>query len=134
MDDDVLDKIWKILINDDEVGSYVRSERDGYRIKFFEYPETADYSGPVVVLVPLINAMPSGYADETWVTYDYLLHVDVWSKKRTDSLALATRIRDLLWDKLGFKQNDSTDEYGAGIYRDARRYEGVLHRGDLDSI
>jgi len=39
-----------------------------------------------------------------------------------------------LWEKLKFEQNDSVDEYDLGIYRDARRYKGVLHRSDLDNL
>lgn len=134
MDDDILDIVWKILKEDEEVRGYVDSDTDGLRIKYFTYPETADMEGAWVVLESIINALPSGYSDDTWVTFDYLLHVEVWSRKREDSLKLSNRIRDLLWDKLGFKQNDSVDEFDIGIYRDARRYEGVLHRSDLDNI
>lgn len=134
MDNDILDIAWKILKEDEEVRSYVDSDTDGLRIKYFTYPETADMEGTWVVLESIINALPSGYSDDTWVTFDYLLHVEVWSRKREDSLKLSNRIRDLLWDKLKFKQNDSVDEFDLGIYRDARRYEGKLYRHDLEDI
>ena len=134
MMDDGLMLIKNILKEDETILKYVSSERDGLRIKFFTYPETADMEGSWIVLEPIINALPSNMADETWVTYDYLMHVEVWSRKRDDNLVIANRIRDLLWDKLKFKQNDSTDEYDLGIYRDARRYKGTLHRSDLEVI
>lgn len=134
MMDDGLMLINNILKEDETILRYVSSERDGLRIKFFTYPETADMEGSWIVLEPIINALPSNMADETWVTYDYLMHVEVWSREREDNLIVANRIRDLLWDKLKFKQNDSTDEYDLGIYRDARRYKGILHRSDLEVI
>lgn len=134
MNDDILDIVWKILKEDEEVISYVDSDTDGLRIKYFTYPETADITGSWIVLEPIINALPSDHADDTWVAYDYLVHIEVWSRKREDNLIIANRIRDLLWDKLKFKQNDSTDEYDLGVYRDARRYEGKLYRHDLEDI
>lgn len=134
MSDDILDIAWNILKEDEQVVSYVDSDIDGLRIKYFTYPETADMQGSWIILEPIINALPSNLSDRTWVTYDFLLHVEVWSRKREDNIKLANRIRDLLWDKLGFKQNDSTDEFDLEIYRDARRYEGQLHRSDLDNL
>jgi len=134
MTDDVLDMVYNILRNDDLIKEYCTSERDGLRIKYFKYPETADMNGNWIVLEPLLNELPSNFADETWVTYDYLLHVEVWSKNRESNRIIATRVRDLLWDKLKFRENDNIDEMDLGIYRDARRYKGVLHRSDLDNI
>ncbi len=134
MNDDILDIVYKILIEDEKVVSYVHSEQDGLRIKYFTYPETADMQGSWVVLESIVNALPSEFADDTWIAYDNLIHVEVWSRKREDNLMLATRIRDLLWKRLKFKQNDSVDEYDLGIYRDARRYEGKLYRHDLNDI
>lgn len=132
--DDGLMLAYNILKDDEVIRQYLESERDGLRLKFYKYPETADVSGPYVVLESIINGLPSGFGDEDWTTYDYLIHIEVWSKSREDTINLANRIRDLLWKNLKFKQNDSTEERDAGIYRDARRYEGILHRSDLDEI
>ncbi len=134
MNDDILAKVRKILTGDEVVRSYVESDKDGLCIKYFTYPETADMSGSWIVLESIINALPSDFADDTWVAYDYLIHIEVWSRNREDNLILATRIRDLLWENLKFKQNDSIDERDLGIYRDARRYEGKLYRHDLEDI
>lgn len=134
MTDDGLEIVFNILKDDELVKQYCSSEQDGLRIKFFTYPETADMQGSWIVLESIINGMPSSYADDTWVSYDYLLHIEVWSRNREDNQILANHIRDLLWKKIRFKQNDSIDEYDLGIYRDARRYKGTLHRSDLDSL
>lgn len=132
--DDGLLLVDKILRQDEIIKQYTRSERDGLRIKFYKYPETGDVDGTFIVLESILNEKPSNYADGTWVTYDYLLHVEVWSKTRAENKIVAKRIRDLLWKELKFKQNDDHEEHDLGIYRDARRYKGVLHRSDLDKI
>lgn len=129
--DDGLMIVNNLLRQDEIIKRYCYSERDGFRIKFFEYPETADFSGTFIVLESIINELPSNFADDIWMTYDYLLHIEVWSRSRDDNQTVAKRIRDLLWQKLKFKQNDDIDEYDLGIYRDARRYKGTLYRHDF---
>lgn len=127
--------IYNVLKDDDIINEYCYSAKDDdLRIRFFEYPETADMTGNWIVLESIVNELPSDYADSTWVAYDYLLHVEVWSRNRDDNIIVAKRIRDLLWQHYKFKQNDSIDEYDEGIFRDARRYTGKLHRSDLDNI
>src|SRR5699024_7365430 len=98
--DDILKIIEGILKKDETVSEYLSSETDGFKLKFFEYPETADMEGSHVVLESIINGLPSNMSDDTWVTYDYLVHIEVWSRSREDNLFLADRIRDLLWEKL----------------------------------
>lgn len=131
MEQDGKKMIYDVLINDSVIRGYVYSERDGLRIKFYEYPETADMEGSWIVIEPIINGLPSNAADDTWVAYDYLMHIEVWSRNDQENQVIANRIRDLLWKNLRFMQNDSTDEYDLGIYRDARRYRGSIERSDL---
>lgn len=132
--DDGLQLVYDVLKVDDLIRNYCYSVRDGLRIKFFEYPETADMTGNWIVLESIINELPSHLADDTWVTYEYLLHVEVWSRNRESNRMVAGRVRDILKEEFNFIQNDSVDETDLGIYRDARRYKGVLHRSDLDNI
>lgn len=133
--DDGLWLVYNLLKDDAVINEYCYSTKDDdLRIKFFEYPEIADMSGNYVVLESIINELPSTYADSTWVSYEYLLHVEVWSRNREENRIVAKRIRDLLWQQYKFKQNDSIDEYDEGIFRDARRFTGKLHRSDLDTI
>lgn len=133
--DDGLWLIYNVLKDDELIKKYCYSERDDdLRIRFYEYPETADMSGNWIVLESIINELPSDYADDTWVAYEYLLHVEVWSRSRSENKLIAKRIRDLLWRTYKFRQNDDHEEYDLGIYRDARRYKGKLHRSGLDKI
>lgn len=126
--------VYNILKEDDVIKDYCTSDRDGLKIRYFTYPETADMSGNWIILEPIINEKPSNLADDTWVTYDYMLHVEVWSRDRESNRLVASRVRKLLSDKLKFIQDDDIDEHDLGIYRDARRYKGTLHRSDLETI
>lgn len=128
--DDILDITYNLLVEDDLVNQLVSRSA----IKYFTYPETADMSKNWIVLEPLINALPTEMVDDVWLGYEYLVHIEVWSRNRDENIKLSNRIRNILWEKIKFKQNDSTDEYDEGIYRDARRYEGILYRHDFKDI
>lgn len=132
--DDGLMLVYNALKDDEVIRQYIESDTDGLRMRLYKYPETADVSGPFIVIDSIINGLPSNFSDDTWVSYDYLIHIEVWTPKRDDTINISNRITHVLWEELNFKQNDSTEEFDLGIYRDARRYEGQLHRSDLKDI
>lgn len=132
--DDGLMLFYNLFKDDELIKKYCTSERDGLKVRFFEYPETADMSGNWIVLESIINELPSNFADNKWLTYDYLLHVEVWSRDRSKNRMLASHIRNIVNGAYGFTQDDDIDEYDLGIYRDARRYKGTLYRSDLENI
>ncbi|MEK4922388.1 DUF3168 domain-containing protein [Cytobacillus sp. FSL R5-0569] len=125
---EILDKVYRHLIEDDFIITHVKG-----RIKFYEYPETGDVTNPFIVLQPLDVPTPSTLADNTYLSYDFLLQVEVWSKDRKQTEQIAKRVGNILWD-IGFIQNGGINEYDEKIYRDARRYRGNLYRDDLDTI
>jgi hypothetical protein len=102
-------------------------QKVGNRIKFYEYPPTKDMQGVYIVIDPIDTPKPGDYADNKWLTDEYLYQIDVWSKKLQDTQSVAKEVRQIMWAELGFSQ-DSTgpDEFDkdTGIYRDARRYRG----------
>lgn len=95
-------------------------------IKFYEYPPTGDVSGLYIVIDPLDVPKPSDYADNKWLTKDYLYQIEIWSKVEADTKVVAEKIEKIMWEQFGFFQNGGIDEYDedTGIYRDARRYRG----------
>ena len=104
-------------------------EKVGNRIKFYEYPSTGDITGPIIVIDPLDTPIPSDYADNKWLTEDYLYQIEVWSKSLEDTKMIADRIRQVMWS-INFGQSGSgVDEWDkdTGIYRDARRYRGKVY-------
>jgi len=126
----MLDKIYESLLNDD----YIAEQAKG-RIKYYEYPETATMDKPHIIIDPLDVPMPDDYADDTWLTDDYLYQIEVWSKSRSITEKLSARIRHVLWG-MGFKQGSGMDEWDKdfNIFRDARRYRGKVYRDDFDSL
>jgi hypothetical protein len=127
---DVLGMIYDALMANPSIKKTVDE-----RIKFYEFPETGEVTAPFIIIDPLDVPTPQDFADNTWLTYDCLFQIDVWSKKRTTTRELSGQIRDVMWN-LGFSQGSGVDEWdkSTGIFRDARRYRGKLYRVDLDTI
>ncbi|PJH69387.1 hypothetical protein CVR96_26585 [Salmonella enterica subsp. enterica serovar Typhimurium] len=73
--------------------------------------------------------MPADYADNTWLTEDYLYQIEVWSKNYADVKSVSDRIRAIMWNEFGFRQGSGVDEYDLDfkVYRDARRYSGKVY-------
>lgn len=122
---DILDKVYETLIADD----YIEEKAYG-KIKYYDYPAVNEFDDPQIIIDPLDAPSPADYADDYWMTYDYLLQIEVWSNNRKLLQGLADRIRESMW-QLGFHQNSGTKEYDGGIFRDARRYRGKLYRDSL---
>lgn len=100
------------------------------RIKFYEYPAAGDVSGPCIVIDPIAPPLPGDYADNSWLTDDYLFQIEVWSKSMEETESIAKQIRTVMWKELGFSQTGAgVDEWDrdTGVYRDARRYRGKIY-------
>ncbi|WP_207767833.1 hypothetical protein [Heyndrickxia camelliae] len=126
---DVLQLIYNALIAD----AYIKKQAYG-RIKYYEYPETGDVTAPYIIIDPIDSPNPSDFADNTWLKYDCLFQIDVWSPNRITTYTIADKIRDVMWNQFGFAQKSGPQEYDTGIYRDARRYKGKIYRDDLDGL
>lgn len=125
---DVLAIIYNALIADE----FIAKEAED-RIKYYEYPESGEVEKPYIIIAPLDVPAPSDFADDTWLTFDCLYQIDVWTKNRTTTRQIGERIHQILW-KLGLRQNGGLSEYDSGIFRDARRFRGKLYREDFDTI
>ncbi|MFD2637691.1 hypothetical protein [Piscibacillus salipiscarius] len=103
-------------------------EKVGQRIKFYKYPNTEDLEkGPFIIIDPLDPPLPSDYADNKWLTEDYLYQIEVWSFNKTDRDLVAKQIQQILWDQFNFgNYGGGVDEWDQdlNVYRDARRYRG----------
>lgn len=122
------DVIYAALIANESI-----KEQTYGRIKFYEYPETGDVSGPHIIIDPLSTPRAADYADNTWLTWDYLFQLDVWSKNRKTTDGLMKEVHDALWE-IGFSDAGSgTDEYDevSGIFRQVKRFEGKIYRNQI---
>lgn len=126
----MLYKIYNALIEDEYIIGKV-----GNRIKFYEYPEAKDMTATHIIIDPLDIPKPGDFADNKWLTDDYLLQIDVWSKNIEERNIIAGKIREVLWNKLNLKQlAGGVDEYNKelDIFRDARRYRGKQYNENLN--
>lgn len=122
---DILDVVYGVLEEDEEIQS---------NIKFFEYPEVKEIDSLKIVIDPLDSPDPADFADNKWLTLDFQIQIDVFSDDRHQTNNVADKIRDLMWDSIGFKQKNGPRSYEHGVFRDVRRYRGKLYREDFDSL
>lgn len=114
--------------------SYISKHVDE-RIKAYQYPKASDLHAPHIIIDPLDVPIPSDFADDVWLTNDFIYQIEAWSYDYAITKELSHRIRLVMWS-LGFGQADGMDEYDKdfNIYRDARRYRGKAYRKDLNSL
>lgn len=117
--------IYNVLIADELI-----NEKAGNNIKFYRYPEAKDVKETHIIIDPIGTPKPSDYADDTWLTDDYIFQIDVWSTDFQEAGIIASKIRELMWE-INFRQFDGIDEYDKdfNIFRDARRYRGKKYTG-----
>ncbi|WP_277679482.1 hypothetical protein [Gracilibacillus dipsosauri] len=119
--------IYNALIADELI-----NEKAGNNIKFYEYPEAKDVKETHLIIDPLDPPKPGDFADDKWLTDDYLFQIDVWSKDMNERDLIANIIRQIMW-QLNFRQVGGIDEYDSDydIFRDARRYRGKKYVKNL---
>jgi hypothetical protein len=127
----MLDYMYSLLIADEVIKEYV-----GNRIKFYEYPETGDFSGTYIVFDPIDSDRIGDYADNIYLSEDSLIQVDIWSENRKTRDLVAKRIRKILVDKNGFSETNGPDEWdkATGVFRVARRYGKKVYREDFNNL
>lgn len=123
--------VYNALITDKDINRLV-----GNRIKFYEYPEPNDVKETHIIIDPISAPVPATFADDKWLTDDYMFQIDVWSKNMEERNLIANTIREIMWRQLNFRQTDGMDEYDNDydVFRDARRYRGKAYRKDFDSL
>lgn len=125
--------IWEIynkLIADTEIVRLV-----GNNIKFYDYPEAKDLKETHIIIDSLNPPKPGDFADDIWLTDDFMFQIDVWSNDMTERDTVASKIQEIMW-QLNFRQMGGLDEYDKDydIYRDARRYRGKAYRKEFKKL
>lgn len=121
-------KIYNELIKDE----YILEHAAG-RIKFHKYPETKSIKETHIIIDPLDVPKPDDFADNNWLTDDFLYQIDVFSKDDDICDEIAKRIQIIMWNNLNFVQVGGISQYDEDydLYRDARRYRGKSYRDFL---
>lgn len=122
------DVIYNALIASETIAEEAKG-----RIKYYEYPETGDVSGAYIIIDPLDAPLSADYADNTWLTWDCMYQIDVWTKDRKLTDSLMQEVHKALWN-IGFHQSGGgADEWDKDteIFRQAKRFRGKFYRRQL---
>lgn len=117
---DELMKLYHALSEDELIREQVTSSR----IKFYEYPETGDVSGTVIIIDPLSSPVESVYGDDEPISEDFMLQVDVWGRNASSVDSVAKRITKVFRDNGYYYNAAGPRDYDEGIHRHVRRYTG----------
>lgn len=122
--------IYNALIADEVISDLV-----GDSIKFYDYPEAKNINETHIIIDPLDPPKASDFADDKWLTDEYLYQIDVWSKDLEERDLISEKIRHIMWS-MNFKQTDGIDEYDKDydVFRVARHYRGKAYRRDLNNL
>lgn len=117
---DMLKTLQKHLLKNATIAQHCKG-----RIRAYHYDETADTTGPYILITPLAAPQPSTYASDVSLTTEYLYQIDVRGPQYDVVKLIQEEIRKTMWS-IGFRQRDGIDEYDPDIriYMDARRYIG----------
>lgn len=137
--DDVLTVIYNQLIKDPVIAKEFNipdEDTEKSRIKYYEYPDTGEVDKPFLVIDLLDSPDQGDFADNTWLTDDYLVQIDVWSKERVLTKDLFEKVRKAMWE-LNFGQyGGGVNQWDkkTGIYRIAKRFRGKVYRNITEGV
>lgn len=117
---DMLKTLQKYLLKNATIAQHCTG-----RLRAYHYEETADTSGPYILITPLAAPQPGTYASDTNLSTEYLYQIDVRGPDYNIVKLLQEEIRVTLWN-IGFRQQSGIDDYDPDIkiFLDARRYLG----------
>ncbi|MDN6626262.1 MAG: hypothetical protein L0K82_03490 [Pisciglobus halotolerans] len=105
----------------------VIAEKCENRIKFYEYPETADTSKAFMIITPLDIPSAFLYGSNDELSVEFMYQVDVQSHSRQETKEIQIAVKNTLREN-DFKQlSGGLDRYFSETkrYVDARRYKGI---------
>ena len=124
-----MDELWRIyyaLLSSDLI---VQKASD--RIQFYEYPESGDVDGLIIVIDPLSEPKDSDYGDNEAIAEKFPIQVDVWSKNPDDNDAVMKQVNKVLRG-IGYTYDGAgPKEYDSGVYRSVRRYIGTYYTSEF---
>lgn len=120
-----------ILYNALLSNSFIHSKVGSSRIKFYEYPETADTKNPFIVIVPLGVIQSGMHASDKELSQVMTYQINVESTNRMTTKEIQKNVKQVLFENDFIQLDGGLDEYFSETkrYVDARRYrkQTVLH-------
>lgn len=97
--------MYNAFLKDDVLSQYVGKQS----IKFINYPNANDIKNTMIVIDDLQSPIPSDYADDDNLTYEYAYQVDVFVKQNSNTNSrllcerLILRVQRIMWQEFGFR-------------------------------
>lgn len=113
--------------------NYVVKTFCGNRIKFYEYPETADTTQPFLIIDPLDVPNPAWYGSNENLAFEYTYQIDIQGHDLETVKIIAESVRQEMRN-IGFEQiPGGLDEYfhDTKRYVDARRYSANIKNNEV---
>lgn len=123
---DMIDLIYQTLKNNPTIGGLTKAIDGSYRIRKYDYPETADQSKTFVLIKPLGPPIASNSASDEDMQIEFTFQIAVESPDRKEVKQVQSEIKKEM-KKLNYGQmTDGLDVYfeATGHFVDARRYRG----------
>ena len=117
---DMISIIHSYLIRNDAIDKHCRG-----RIKFYDYPETAEADAPHILISPIGSPMPDEFGSNKELTTNFVFQIDVRGRDRKLAAFLQDEIKKVMWS-IGFYTIGGTDQYDSELdkFLNGRRYEG----------
>lgn len=126
---DLMTDMYNAFLKDDVLSQHVGKQS----IKFINYPNANDIKDTMIVIDDLQSPIPSDYADDDNLTYEYAYQVDVFVKQNSNTNSrllcerLILRVQRIMWQEFGFGEisspQPSYDEEHA-LYRRTKVFKG----------
>lgn len=127
---DLMMEMYEAFKADSELSEHVKE------IRFFTYPNANDVKAPVIVIDDLTTPIPGDFADDDYLTYQYLYQIDLFVKQNSNvnsrllSNRLIYRIQRIMYEQFRFTVNSSgKPEYISdfNLYRSTLSFTGKIY-------
>lgn len=127
---DLMMEMYEAFKADKELSEHVKE------IRFFTYPNANDVKAPVIVIDDLTTPIPKDFADDDYLTYQYLYQIDLFVKQNNNvngrllSNRLIYRIQRIMYEQFRFTVNSSgKPEYISdfNLYRSTLSFTGKIY-------
>lgn len=134
---DMMMEIYNALKNNAQIADNVKV------IKFFDYPNANEVKEPIIVIDDLSTPIPSDFADDDNLTYQYIYQIDVFVKNapninaRLLSSGLVLSIQSVMWNEFKFGVNSSgKPEYikDFNLYRQTLSFTGKIYKTETEQL
>lgn len=131
---DLLTVIYSTLIKNEEIAKMTLDENGQHRIKYYDYPETANHNQVFLIIDPVGTPVPVLGGSDKDLQLEFTVQISIESKVRAEVKKLQklvyTSLKELHCNQLPGGLDQYFDD--TKRYVDARRYQGTTDLYDTN--